>query len=191
MSKKVILITFGLILLLTGNLHGGLFSTPADIEETKPFQVGGEIEPADDGYKDYLAFFVIGAIGFASLIGIWLIIRMKTMALRKRFKIITWVISLAAFVGLVALGITEGHSDPFVCFIYGLTIFSGIWLIYWILFWSVRGFHKIGKVKILQIIKWAAIIFFASILFHLADYVVHKTIKVFEETETAIFVKEP
>ena len=106
------------------------------------------------------------------------------MNLRKGFRITTWVLSLAAFVGWVALGITaavEGYSDYFVGFIFAFASFAGIWLIYWILFWSVRGFHKIGKKKVLKIIKWAVIIFLASVLFHLADYVVHKTTKLFEE----------
>ena len=83
----------------------------------------------------------------------------------------------------VAFGITwavEGYRDYFVGFIFAFASFAGIWLIYWIPFWSVRGFHKIGKKKILKIIKWAVIIFFASVLFHLADYVVHKTTKLFE-----------
>ncbi len=49
-----------------------------------------------------------------------------------------------------------------------------------------KGFHKIGKEKILKIIKWAVIIFLASVLFHLADYVVHKTTKLFEEPKSKL-----
>lgn len=40
---------------------------------------------------------------------------------------------------------------------------------------------NLGKKKILKVIKWAVIIFFASILFHLADYVVNKSTKAFED----------
>lgn len=106
------------------------------------------------------------------------------MNLRKGFRITTWALSLVTFVGLGAVGVyaaVEGDSYCFVLFMFALASFAGIWLIYWIPLWSIWGFHKIGKKRVLQIIKWAVIIFFASILFHLADYVVHKTIKGLEE----------
>ena len=107
------------------------------------------------------------------------------MNLRKGFRITTWVLSLTAFVVIGVLGIIQKswYDDPYIWefYIIALASFTGIWLIYWILFWSVQGFQKIGKEKTLQIIKWAAIIFFASILFHLADHLVHKTINAFEE----------
>ena len=109
------------------------------------------------------------------------------MNLRKRFRITTWVLSLVVFVGWVAFGITwavEGDSEYFVGFIFAFASFAGIWLIYWILLWIVKGFHKIGKKNVLKIIKWAVIIFFASTLFHLADYVVHKGIK-------SVFTRKP
>jgi H+/Cl- antiporter ClcA len=80
---------------------------------------------------------------------------------------------------------TKTVPDEFwYCCAAALASFVAIWLIYWVLFWSIRVFHKIGKKRALQIIKWALIIFFASILFHLADHVVHKTIKAFEEKPT-------
>jgi hypothetical protein len=103
------------------------------------------------------------------------------------------VLSLLFLVGgiayvIVALVVREAYWIGFIIAVIG---FVGVWVVYWIVFWSVRGFHKIGKVKILHIIKWAAIIFFASILFHLADFVVHKTIKetikVFEEKPSSRF----
>jgi len=106
------------------------------------------------------------------------------MNLRKGFRISTWVLSIIAFIGGVALGITlavGGASDVYVGFIFAFASFAGIWLIYWILYWIVQGYKKIGKEKVLKIIKWAVIIFLASVLFHLADYVVHKTTKLFEE----------
>ena len=109
------------------------------------------------------------------------------MNLRKGFRITTWVLSLIAFIGFATVGIydvVEGGYEYWAIFAIAFASFAGIWLIYWIPLWSVRGFHKIGKEKILKIIKWAVIIFFASILFHLADYVVHKTTKSIEGTMT-------
>ena len=107
------------------------------------------------------------------------------MNLRKGFRITTWVISIIAFIVFGVLGIIDNGFDSYTeywdFYIAAFVSFVAIWLIYWILFLSVRGFHKIGKKKVLKIIKWAVIIFLASILFHLADYVVHKTTKVFEE----------
>lgn len=121
------------------------------------------------------------------------------MNLRKGFRIIT-VISIIASIGGAAWGIylaTWNDVNYWWQFILiaiasAFASFVAIWLIYWIIYWLVRGFykilcwsipgfHKIGKEKILKIIKWAVIIFLASVLFHLADYVVHKTTKFFEE----------
>ncbi len=107
------------------------------------------------------------------------------MGLRKGFRITTWLISIIAFIGWVVSWVVGGRCDSF-CLFAAFASFAGIWIVYWILFWSVRGFHKMSKGAILQIIKWAVIIFFASILFHLADYVVHKTIKAFEEKPRSV-----
>ncbi len=109
------------------------------------------------------------------------------MNLRKGFRITTWIFSIIAFISFAALGIydvVEGGYEYLAFFAIAFASFVAIWLVYWIPFWSVRVFHKIGKEKILKIIKWAIIIFFASILFHLADYVVHKTTKSIESTMT-------
>ena len=106
------------------------------------------------------------------------------MNLRKGFRITTWILSVIAFIGGAAWGIyiaVEGYSDYYVGFIFAFASFAGIWLIYLIPYWIVQGYKKIGKEKVLKIIKWAVIIFLASVLFHLADYVVHKTTKFFEE----------
>ena len=112
------------------------------------------------------------------------------MNLRKVFRITTWVLSLVAFVGGITYAIiwsTIGYkgywyTDSPVLFILAFASFATIWLIYWI-FYGIR--HRIvkwfDKEKILYVIKWAVIIFLASVLFHLADYVVHKTTKFFEE----------
>ena len=131
------------------------------------------------------------------------------MNLRKGFRITTWIISLIAFIGFVAVGIydviegdyeysstflgividvVEGDYEYSAFFAIAFASFAGIWLIYWIPLWSVLGFHKIGKKKVLKIIKWAIIIFLASILFHLADCVVHKTIKLFTQKQTSGFL---
>ena len=111
----------------------------------------------------------------------------QNMNLKRGFRITTWVLSVIVFIGFVTVGIYDIVENDyeflgfFACTAVAFAGFAGIWLIYWIIHWLIRGFHKIGKTKILKIIKWAVIIFFASILFHLADYVVHKTTKVFEE----------
>lgn len=99
------------------------------------------------------------------------------MNIKKRFLVITWVLSSIAFVGFATYGVIiffEGYTDYWQFYIAAFVSFIAIWLFYWILFWSIRGFKKIGKETILQIIKWAVIIFLASLLFHLADYVIYK-----------------
>ena len=97
------------------------------------------------------------------------------MNLRKRFRITTWIISLIAFIGWIVGGVVDGGYHLGEYLFAAFASFATIWLIYWIFYWIVKWF---GKEKVLKVIKWAVIIFFASILFHLADYVVHETIEI-------------
>lgn len=108
---------------------------------------------------------------------------------RKGFKITTWALSIIAFIiWIVDWWIYDGCNLIYWGFpLAAFASFVGIWLIYWILFWSVRGFYKISKERVLQIIKWAVIIFLVSMLFHLANYTVRKTIKLFEPPPTMPF----
>ncbi len=105
------------------------------------------------------------------------------MNLQKGFKIATLVISIIAFLAVIAAGIID-NAPPSVC-ILAFGSFAIIWLIYWIvklivklICWIVKW---IDKEKTLYVIKWAVIIFLASVLFHLADYFVHKTTKSIEK----------